>query len=164
MPASGRKMSASRPSAQSVARPSVFRRFRKFRGLNFLASNPPDLVQSGGLLAMHELSLMTNAMGQVLEIARRNEASRIHRIRLRVGALSGVVPEALEFAFETLKRGTPAENGALEIERVPATFHCDGCGKDFALHEIAFDCPECGGPLALASGGRELELADMEIS
>lgn len=113
---------------------------------------------------MHEFSLMTNAMDQVLEIARRNDATQVHRIGLRVGALSGVVPEALEFAFEALKQGTPAQGATLEIERVPATFQCGQCGKSFALQEIAFDCPDCGGPLSLRGDGRELELADMEVS
>lgn len=113
---------------------------------------------------MHELSLMTAAMEQAQALARKNNATRIHVIRMRVGALSGVVPEALEFAFEALKPGTPAENGKLEIERLPATFHCGGCGRDLALQQVEFDCPECGGPLTLAGGGRELELADMEIS
>ncbi|MCC6356265.1 MAG: hydrogenase maturation nickel metallochaperone HypA [Verrucomicrobiae bacterium] len=107
---------------------------------------------------------MTAAMEQVQALAQRNGATRIHRIRMRVGALSGVVPEALEFAFETLKSGTPAAEATLEIERVPAIFHCAGCGKDLPLESVEFDCPECGGPLTLAGGGRELELADMEIS
>ena len=40
-------------------------------------------------------------------------------IRLRIGALSGVVPEALEFAFEALRPGTLAEKAELAIESVP---------------------------------------------
>ncbi|HPA21454.1 MAG TPA: hydrogenase maturation nickel metallochaperone HypA [Verrucomicrobiae bacterium] len=113
---------------------------------------------------MHELSLMTDAMEQAQALARRNGATRIHRIRMRVGTLSGAVPEALEFAFEALKPGTLAEDGRLEIERIPASFRCGQCGETLALQEVDFTCPKCGGPLTLAGGGRELELADMEIS
>lgn len=113
---------------------------------------------------MHELSLMMAAMEQATASARRNGAERIHRIRMRVGILSGAQPEALEFAFETLKRGTPAEDGRLEIEIVPATFRCEQCHKTVTMQEVSFECPDCGGPLTLAGGGRDLQLTDMEIS
>jgi len=113
---------------------------------------------------MHELSLMMAAMEQATASARRNGAERIHRIRMRVGILSGAQPEALEFAFETLRPGTSAEDARLEIERIPATFRCEQCGKTFTIQEVNFECPECDGPMTLVGGGRELELADMEIS
>jgi hydrogenase nickel incorporation protein HypA/HybF len=52
---------------------------------------------------MHELSIMQSALDQVLEKARQAGASRVHAIRLRIGALSGVVPDALQFAFEATR-------------------------------------------------------------
>jgi len=76
---------------------------------------------------MHELSIMQSALDQVLEKARQAGASRVHAIRLRIGALSGVVPDALQFAFEALADGTPAQRrpiahrgcpGALLVRRV----------------------------------------------
>ena len=59
---------------------------------------------------MHELSIMQSALDQVLEKARQAGASRVHAIRLRIGALSGVVPDALQFAFEALADGTASSN------------------------------------------------------
>lgn len=107
---------------------------------------------------------MCAALEQAEETARRENGTRIHRIRMRIGALSGVVPESLEFAFEALRPGTMAAEALLEIERIPATFHCSVCDRDFALDEVDFVCPACGGPLNVKGGGREMELADMEIS
>jgi hydrogenase nickel incorporation protein HypA/HybF len=42
------------------------------------------------------------------EKTRAAGATRIHRLKLRIGRLSGVVPEALQFAFDALKTGSPA--------------------------------------------------------
>ena len=65
---------------------------------------------------MHELSIMQSALSVALDQARQAGASRVHVIRLRIGALSGVVPDALEFAFEALAPGTPAEGAELAID------------------------------------------------
>ncbi|HYG35135.1 MAG TPA: hydrogenase maturation nickel metallochaperone HypA, partial [Clostridia bacterium] len=64
---------------------------------------------------MHELSIMDSALNLALDQARKAGAKRICGIRLRIGALSGVVPEALEFAFEALVTGTLAEGAKLSI-------------------------------------------------
>jgi hydrogenase nickel incorporation protein HypA/HybF len=72
---------------------------------------------------MHEAGLMQTALELAAAHARAAGAVRIHRLCLRVGDLSGVVPEALEFAFRALSVGGPAEGAVLEIERVPATIH-----------------------------------------
>ena len=61
---------------------------------------------------MHEVGVMQSALEIALEQAGRQGASRIDCIALRVGPLSGVVPEALEFAFDVVARGTIAAGGA----------------------------------------------------
>ena len=73
---------------------------------------------------MHELSIMESALNLALEQARKNGAVRVHALRLRIGALSGVVPDALQFAFEALTPGTAAEGAELLIDNVPARFWC----------------------------------------
>ncbi|MGH7972007.1 MAG: hydrogenase maturation nickel metallochaperone HypA, partial [Limisphaerales bacterium] len=73
---------------------------------------------------MHELSIMDSALTMVLERAQQAGAKRVHLVRLRIGALSGVVPDALQFAFEALVPGTLAESARLDIEDVPARFWC----------------------------------------
>jgi hydrogenase nickel incorporation protein HypA/HybF len=112
---------------------------------------------------MHELSIMQSALNQALDEARKAGASRVHEIRLRIGALSGVVPDALQFAFEALADGTPAENAKLSIEHVPARFWCATCQCEFEAARLFAECPECHTPSRELRAGRELELASMEI-
>jgi hydrogenase nickel incorporation protein HypA/HybF len=112
---------------------------------------------------MHELSIMQSALELALEQAEQAGAQRICSIRLRVGALSGVVPEALGFAFEVLTAGTTAQGAKLMIEEVPARFWCTTCFEEFEPKELFSDCPRCGNPSGDLRGGRELEVASIEI-
>jgi hydrogenase nickel incorporation protein HypA/HybF len=112
---------------------------------------------------MHELSIMQSALNMALEQARLAGAGRVHAIHLRVGALSGVVPDALEFAFEALAPGTAAEGAALAIENVPARFWCGSCSREFEAEDLFAECPGCHQASGDIRGGRELELASLEI-
>jgi hydrogenase nickel incorporation protein HypA/HybF len=113
---------------------------------------------------MHELGIMQSTLEAALRQARAAGASRIHEVRLRVGRLSGVVPEALNFAFETLRAGTLAAEARLEIEAVPATLWCAGCQAEFESPEFLCDCPRCGRVSGELRRGRELEFVSMEVS
>jgi hydrogenase nickel incorporation protein HypA/HybF len=107
---------------------------------------------------------MQSALCQALEQARQAGADRVHEIRLRIGALSGVVPDALQFAFEALAEGTPAQGARLTIDHVPARFWCDTCRSEFEAPNMFPDCPNCHQPSGQLRAGRELELASMEIA
>jgi len=106
---------------------------------------------------------MQSALSQALEEARKAGAGRVHEIRLRIGVLSGVVPEALQFAFEALADGTPAEKAKLTIEHIPARFWCEPCQREFEAARFFSECPECHTPSRELRAGRELELASLEI-
>ncbi len=113
---------------------------------------------------MHEASIIEAVLDSAAAAARNAGATTIHRIRLRVGLLAGVVPEALEFAFAALKQDTPAAAATLEIEPVPATFRCLDCGTTHQLDQLSFTCPACSGPMIVDSGGSDLELAQLEVT
>ena len=114
---------------------------------------------------MHEFSIMQAALEIAGEKTRAAGATQIHRLTLRVGALSGVVPEALRFAFDALKENSPATAAAeMEIENVPATGWCAGCAAEFAVAEINYECPRCHRPSGELRRGKEMELASLEIS
>jgi hydrogenase nickel incorporation protein HypA/HybF len=113
---------------------------------------------------MHELSIMESALNLALAQARENGASRVHVLRLRIGALSGVVPDALQFAFEALTPGTAAEGAELIVDNVPARFWCETCRREFESPEMFGECPDCARPSSELRAGREMELASLEIA
>jgi hydrogenase nickel incorporation protein HypA/HybF len=112
---------------------------------------------------MHELSIMQSALNVALAQARQAGATRVHEIRLRIGALSGVVPGALEFAFEALAPGTLAEHAKLAIEHVPARFWCAACSREFQSDDMFAECPDCHTLSGELRAGREMEVASLEI-
>jgi hydrogenase nickel incorporation protein HypA/HybF len=96
--------------------------------------------------------------------ARQAGAQRIHRIMMRVGALSGAVPETLEFAFDVIAKGTMAEGASLEIERVPIRCFCPHCEREFEPADFVCECTQCGRPTTDIRAGRELQLTNLEVS
>jgi hydrogenase nickel incorporation protein HypA/HybF len=113
---------------------------------------------------MHEVGLLQNMLDVIREFAARHRARAVHRVTLRVGGLSGVVPEALEFAFTVVTRGTIAEGARLVIERVPVVCRCPDCGCEFEPPDVIYACPGCGQISADVLRGKELELASLEVS
>jgi hydrogenase nickel incorporation protein HypA/HybF len=114
---------------------------------------------------VHEVGIMETAIEAVLAQAREHDATQVHRIVLRIGALSGVEPDALRFAFDATVKGTPAADAKLELETVPARGRCVDCDLEFGVEsDFIFTCPRCGRLSGELVQGRELELARIEMS
>ena len=114
---------------------------------------------------MHELSIaMSIVEGASLEASRRGNV-QIHAVHLKLGALSGVVKEALLFSYDIASQGTTLEGSKLVIEEVPAVVYCSQCDSEKTLPSIQrFCCPTCGTLTADLVSGRQLELVGLEIS
>ena len=113
---------------------------------------------------MHEFGIIQGVMETALQRAAEVEAEQIHVIRLKVGRLSGVIPEAMHFAYDVACEGTLAEGSKLIIDEVPARCECQKCGRIFEPDRIVYKCPDCGEISRNILNGRELELVDMEVS
>ena len=113
---------------------------------------------------MHEVSIMQEMARIVLEQAEKAGAEKVHVIRLRVGRLMAVVPEAMEFAQEVVFEGTIGEGAKLEIEHVPVRCWCPDCGEEFECGKSLFLCPKCDSFSRDVRSGKELELVSMEVS
>ena len=99
-----------------------------------------------------------------LEEAHHRGGLRISAVYLKVGPLSGVVPEALCSAFEMACADTELEGCRLLIEDVPPLVDCPVCGTRRPLRSIQhFCCDACGTPTAHVVQGRELELTALEV-
>ncbi|MEB3333696.1 MAG: hydrogenase maturation nickel metallochaperone HypA [Cyanobacteriota bacterium] len=116
-----------------------------------------------GAAAVHELSLMQTLGERVLAVATEHAADRVVAIRLRIGSLAGVDPEALRFAAEVVLAGTCAEGATLAIEESAAAWWCEPCGADFDTLGNQGACPRCGTPSARLARGKELALVALEL-
>ena len=113
---------------------------------------------------MHEVGIMESALAAVRDEAAKHGATRVSRIVLRIGMLTGVDHEALRFAYEALTPATLADGAVLEIESVPARAHCAACAREFSVTQgFILQCPQCGEFCGDIRQGRELAIARLEF-
>ncbi len=112
---------------------------------------------------MHEMALMESVVEILAEEGRARGFSRVKRVWLEIGALSGVEPEAMIFCFDVVTRGTLSEGAALEIIRAPGQGWCLACEKTVALAERFGPCPECGGHRVQMTAGDEMRVKELEV-
>ena len=102
-------------------------------------------------------------MGQVEQIARREDADRITRILLSIGPLSGVEPTLLRDAFPIAAAGTVAAGAELVIEEQTVTVKCLSCGTESDARPNRLLCAECGDYRTRLLSGDELMLMSVEL-
>ncbi len=113
---------------------------------------------------MHEVSIAESLLDVAVDNCRQSGYAKITGIQVLIGKASGVMPEALLFAFDSMKEDTIARDAALMIVEVPLRGHCNDCGKDFEVEDrYVLACPHCGGLQYTVSSGRELTIAEMEV-
>jgi hydrogenase nickel incorporation protein HypA/HybF len=114
---------------------------------------------------MHELSIACSLVEMAAQAATSAGARRVEVVHLRLGALAGVVKEALLFSYDIATADTPLAGSRLEIEDVPVAIYCATCAATSILTTIqSFRCPICGEPSADIRQGRELELVSLEVT
>jgi hydrogenase nickel incorporation protein HypA/HybF len=111
---------------------------------------------------MHELSIASNLIEIVDKAIEGQGVSRVTSLRVVIGELSNVVPDCLAFAFEVASRGTVAENARLDFVHKPLVGRCLDCGKEFAIRDFLFRCPDCESPKIEVVSGKEFFLESIE--
>ncbi len=112
---------------------------------------------------MHELSIADAILDAVRIEAEKRPGAHVTKVGVRIGALSGVEPEALSFGFSALVQGTDLEPLELVIELVPRRQRCPACDFTFEVAEDSLGCPRCASAETLLAGGDELNLAYLEV-
>jgi hydrogenase nickel incorporation protein HypA/HybF len=112
---------------------------------------------------MHEFSIAMNIVDIAIAEAKKAQAEKISEIEIEIGRASGVVREALEFALESVVKGTALENAIIIIYEIPAIAECNSCKHTFKIESNIGECPECGDITANLVSGRELKVKTITI-
>ncbi len=108
---------------------------------------------------MHELGITRN----IVEIVNAETAGApVCRIKLAIGELTAVVPEALRFCFDTVCQGTVLENAKLEIEHIEGRARCEICGSEYQMPITGSRC-HCGSREHRLLAGEELKIVEVEL-
>jgi len=112
---------------------------------------------------VHEVGIASSILECVAAEAQRHPGSRVLGVGVRIGALSNVDKDALDFAFEALTRETDLENLKLEIEWRPWRQRCLSCSEEYDVENMDVTCPKCGASHSTCIGGAELDIAYLEL-
>ena len=112
---------------------------------------------------MHEMSIIAGVIDAVVPSAKQASATRVLAISLRIGDMTEVVDEALEFAFEALTEGTMCEGAELHVTKVHPRSLCFECGNEFDHDRFHRSCPACGSYETRLVAGKELEIESIEV-
>ena len=108
---------------------------------------------------MHELSFAATILKDMYIWQQSQPGTRLSRVAIRVGELSGIELDSLLVSFEFLTKGTKWDGLALDIDYCPRLERCDACGFDFVAEEFEIPCPACRGRKTHCIGGTELDIA-----
>jgi len=108
---------------------------------------------------VHELGLCEAIVDAVEKRAGERE---VKRVRVHVGRLHHVHPEAFEQSFMMAAAGGVAGEAEAELVLLPVRARCGSCGAEIETDEIPLACESCGGIDMELTGGDELLLESIE--
>jgi hydrogenase nickel incorporation protein HypA/HybF len=113
---------------------------------------------------MHEMGIVQSIMEIIEQQAALHGARRVTKVCLEFGALTGVMPSAVDFAFEVLSKDSIADGAELNITIIPIKGVCRECGKEVTLDGYQPLCPACStGILNIIEGRDEMRISTLEI-
>jgi len=112
---------------------------------------------------MHELGIAQNILEIVQQSVPETQAPQVRWIKMRIGPLSGIVPDSLDFCFSAIIGETKLSQARLAIENAPMIARCLDCSREFQMEEMSFQCAACKSSNLELISGRELEIVEIEL-
>lgn len=113
---------------------------------------------------MHEMSYVVRLVNSALDTAKEKKASRVNRLVVSVGEMTGVLPEYMHRYYDPAVRGTLLEGSQLEIREQPVEVLCKSCGAAYhPQRENGYACPECKSSEGEIIAGRSVTLEQVEL-
>ena len=122
----------------------------------------PQASEPGEQDTMHETAIVTGLMRILETHAAQHGATRISRVRLKVGRLRAAEPQQLRSCFEMFAEGSIADGAELVIDEIGVRGRCRACAHAFAVPRYRFVCPACGGSDIEVIAGQELYIESFE--
>ena len=112
---------------------------------------------------MHEYSVVQSLLESCEEHARQNEASKVTKVVVKIGVLSGVEPDLLKTAFDTFKEQTICHDANFLINIQKIEIFCHKCNTKSTLEKHEFSCPKCESVDIRITDGEDMYLMSLEL-
>jgi hydrogenase nickel incorporation protein HypA/HybF len=113
---------------------------------------------------MHELSIAENILEIIHDNVPAGNLSKVRKVKLEVGDMSGVVADSLDFCYMSISLETPLADSALEIERIPFRLKCNDCSMVTGNTSGIRECDSCGSFNTEVISGTELRVKEIELA
>ena len=114
---------------------------------------------------MHEMGIAQQLFQIAIDsIPEEEKKPRVEQVNLKIGKLAAVVEHSLTFCFDIISKDSPLEDAVLNIETVPVTIHCKGCGNRWEVDNPVFTCPHCDENDIELVTGREIQVASIILA
>jgi hydrogenase nickel incorporation protein HypA/HybF len=113
---------------------------------------------------MHELSVAQSIVEIIQQHIPESDWNRVTTVRLKIGAVAGIVPDSLEFSFQAITAESFFRHAKLEIETIPFRLHCNACDTTRENEVGIALCTQCGSSDTKMLSGSELNISEIEIA
>lgn len=112
---------------------------------------------------MHEYSVVQALLEQIEDIAQENNASKVTKIVVKIGVMSGIETHLLEIAFNTFKEKTICDGAEFVINIQLLTIECQNCQEISELAKIHYCCQKCESTDVKVIDGEDMFLMSLEM-
>jgi hydrogenase nickel incorporation protein HypA/HybF len=112
---------------------------------------------------VHELAVTESILKSSLEYATKENAIAVTDIYLKIGTLSSIVDDSVNFYWQFISKDTICANAELHFERIPAKFLCLECKNEYTIENELSACPNCGSIQVKLISGDEFQLTSIDI-
>ncbi len=112
---------------------------------------------------MHEYSIVQALLDSCEENARANNATKVMKVVVKIGVMSGVEPSLLITAFDMFKEKTMCENAEFVLNHQAVVIKCEDCSLESTLKELDYFCPSCKSRNLKVLDGEDMFLMQLEL-
>jgi hydrogenase nickel incorporation protein HypA/HybF len=113
---------------------------------------------------MHELSISQNIIEIIKENVTENELSKVNKVIIEIGEVSGILPDSLIFCFDIMKLDTPFSSAKMEIKNIPFVVLCNKCKTETKNTTGIRICEKCGNTDTEIISGTEMKITEIELN
>ncbi len=112
---------------------------------------------------MHEYSIVQSLIDSCEDHAKENSATKVTKVVVKIGVMSGVEPDLLKSAFDTFKEDTVCEICEFIINIQKVKILCNSCKNEYELQKNEYLCPKCKSSDIKVIDGEDMFLMQLEL-
>jgi hydrogenase nickel incorporation protein HypA/HybF len=113
---------------------------------------------------MHEYSIANNIIEIVKQSVQATDLKKISSIKIIIGKMSNVMPDALQSAYKLLIENTQLSNSYLSFEFIPLVIKCNECGSVEINNDFIFNCRKCSSSNLTVDSGDDLKISNITLN